>query len=221
MTSVRPPSSRRVTARTALALAALAGAPDLALARPARSHPSSFARVFEENQSRVVSVELPSGSAAGFVVGAEGEVVFGAAARPPPEVRVEGAFASRRAALLGHDAAMGLAVARLEGGLPGPVTPVRVAAPVALPADTWVVVLRPDRRGRPEPFAGVVGRGASRGATLPVEVPGAVGAPIFSTDGALLGVSLAHGARRTRMLPVAALLPFLRAVVLGGAPRAE
>ncbi len=82
------------------------------------------------------------------------------------------------------------------------------------------MVLKHNRKGLPEPFAGTVESGLRRigksdSKVLDVDVPGAPGSPIFSIQGALVGVALDRGRRRTRMVAIESVMPFLKGVVVG------
>ncbi len=191
-----------------------------ATSRPSRVSPVAFGRVFEKNRARLVVVEQAAARSTGFVVGAEGEVLFAALRAPSGALFARAANGRHALELLAHDPALGLAVGRLRGLELGAVTPVSFADRSGLAPERWVVVLKHRAQDRVEPFAGVVARGPGKGtrATAAVEVPGAPGAPVFSPEGQLVGVAMAEGARRTRVLPVEALLPFLRAAVLGSEP---
>jgi hypothetical protein len=239
VTLVVGPSSRRVIARILSerrgSLPALRALPGLGLALallgtsvhaapagpgPARASPAAFGRVFEENRARLVVVEQAAARSTGFVVGAEGEVLFAAPHAPSGALFARSARGRHALEILAHDPALGLAVGRLRALELGAVTPVSFAARSGLARERWVVVLKHRAQDRVEPFAGVVVRGPGKapGATAAVEVPGAPGAPVFSPEGELVGVAMAEGSRRTRVLPVEALLPFLRAAVIGNEP---
>ncbi len=180
-------------------------------AAPLGSGPTLFGRVYEAQRSAVVRVRartLKAPWVAGVVIGARGEILFFAPKMPTPQLEIEDSDGKRHEArLLGFDRASAVAVGRVEAGI---WTPPPVATEPLSP-ERWVVTLRHDSRGQLLPHAGVLGR-LERGLVW-ADVPGRPGAPIFTVEGQLLGVATDYGNRRTRVRPLADLLPFLKAVV--------
>ena len=195
-----------------------------ALAKPGtRVAPSAFGRVFQQNRSALVAVRREKPGARwvdGVVIGAEGEILFGVDPRRAPtghvEVRMDDGT-TRGARLLGFDRTLGVAVAQLDPGGPRRAPP-RVDPEARLDVDRWLVVLTHGKDERPTSHAGQVEAGAARG-LAPVLVPGRVGSPLMSTDGALVGVVVKAGRRRTTARALGALMPFLRRVIAPGAGR--
>lgn len=147
------------------------------------------------------------------MIGARGEILFGLASAVSSRVRVRLADGLERGAVvLGFDRGLGVGVARLDAG-PSPVPP-RVDLSARLDRDCWMVVLTHDKRGAPTSHAGQVAGAGPRGAVR-VDVPARRGSPLFSAEGALIGVSLRKGRRRTVVRPMANLMPFLERVVVG------
>lgn len=191
-------------------------------ARPtARVSPADFGRVFQANRHALVRVKGRTWSswATGFVVGARGEILFSALDGPTPELAVTTPEGRRLSAvLLGYDRNLGLGVARIQDG--PRIVPLDVAKESPAQGE-WVIALTYDAHGRPEPFAGVVAGAFVKATRKPagamvarVEVPGQPGSPVLSTRGALIGVAIDRGKRRTRVLSIDSLVPFLKAVVL-------
>jgi S1-C subfamily serine protease len=199
-----------------------------------RVAPTVFGRVFEENRASLVRVTTAgeAGSAnakawwTGFVIGARGEVVFGAPGSPSVSlvVRTHDGV-DHQGELLGFDPDLKLAVARIaaDGGA-NRIAPVRVASVLGLIERRWVVVLKYDAQGRAEPFAGLVEADAQIDRTnrskrdlllAPVAAPGAPGSPVLSSSGELVGIALLEGRRNTRAVAIETFVPFLRTVVLG------
>jgi S1-C subfamily serine protease len=141
--------------------------------------PSSFGRVFEENRAALVQVQgTPQKWSTGFVIGARGEVVFGAQTSPPENLTVRTDDGQDHpGTLLGYDKTLGLAVLRIEGmrckrsaqrAEPAELgartcsernpeySPLRVAKKPGLVEKRWVVTMKHDAKGRAAPFAGVV-----------------------------------------------------------------
>lgn len=191
--------------------------------------PTALGRVFEANRSALVRVAAHDGDAGatGFLIGARGEVVFGASKAPSTKLRVTLEDGARLdAELLGFDRALGLALARItpDPSTPRHFTPLRPAVKRPMTRTEWVLVIKHDARGRPEPFAGEVdGEPAIepkratpvRPLVAAVLAPAAAGSPVFSVEGELIGVALEDGARRTKVAAIESLVPFFRAVVLG------
>lgn len=191
--------------------------------------PTALGRVFEANRSALVRVGAHDGGtpATGFLIGARGEVVFGATKAPAPKLRVtleDGSVLD--AELLGFDRALALAIARVtpDPAAPRHFTPLRPATSRAMMRAEWVLVIKHDAHGRPEPFAGEVDAEPAiepkrvtpvRPLVAPVLAPAAAGSPVFSADGQLIGVALEDGARRTKVAAIESLVPFFKAVVLG------
>lgn len=180
--------------------------------------PSVYGEVFLNSRASMVWVTWTEGesrSSSGFVVGAEGEVVF--FAKSPPKGYLEGVlFDGQRRGLdlLGHDEATGLAVGRLRSaGRDSRPPPLPVAATSSLLPESWVVIIRAGERG-PEPFAGVVQRRTKAG-VLSVAAPGDPGGPVLSIQGEVLGVVTRGGRRSSVVVPFDGIIPFLRGVVLG------
>lgn len=199
------------------------------VASPARG-PSVYGEVFLRSRASIVRVAWTSPearSSTGFVVGAEGEVVFAATERPKGEFTAERPDGRRQPLeLLGYDEASRLAVGRLRAqtGLEG-LPPLEIATVSILAPENWVVVIRA-REGGAEPFAGVVEKGPKipPGASAPpphraraarIAAPGDLGSPVLSTSGAVLGVVIEAGRRRCMVVPIDGFIPFLRGVVLG------
>ncbi len=156
--------------------------------------------------------------ATGFVVGARNEIVFGATESPTPELEVITLDGSRHAAdLLGYDRDLAIAVARVRDAR---LVPLRVASSPGLAHGDWVIAMTHDDRGRAQPLAGVV-EGSLERVSKPkdalvarVDVPGRPGSPVLSTRGDLIGMALDTGKRRTRVVAIETVVPFLRMVVL-------
>jgi S1-C subfamily serine protease len=216
----------------ALAALALAEAPARAgEPRPRAVSPEVFGDVFRATRSALVRISTgdpvhPYGT--GFLIGARGEVVFGAKKAPAVGSWIEVATAdgrSRSATVLGFDEAVKLAVARIAGddGSPMATEPLRVARTPGLADSVWVVVLVYEDKGFPAPYAGLVDgppevkklKGQPR-LLARVDAPGAIGSPVLSIDGTLIGVVVDEGKRRSRAIAIESLTPFLKAVVLGG-----
>lgn len=222
-----------------LALIIVLASPD-AVARPKGSGraegavaPAAFGRIFEANRRALVRVlGRPSPERerweTGFVIGAEGEFVFGAEAAPSARLRVRTEDGREHGAeLLGYERAFALAVGRLDAGRKSgsEIAPLHVAAIGELRSEQWVVILKHDSSGRPEPFAGVVDGDASPDASrrspfairvARVSVPSSPGSPVLSLEGDLVGVAIEGAERRTRVVTIGSLAPFLKAVVLRG-----
>ena len=188
-----------------------------------RVSPASFGKVFRANRRALVRVRgLPDGRwATGFLVGARGEVLFSAPEVTAPALEVLTHDGRRHAAeLLGRDAGLALAVARVREVSEAGFVPLRVAEAEGLERDRWVVILSHDAEGKPQPHAGVVAQ-AGNDRRLPgvpvalVDVPGQPGSPVLSPEGTLLGISRDGGRRRTQVVAFSAVLPFAKAVVLG------
>lgn len=188
---------------------------------PKRVSPAEFGRVFRANRHALVRVKGRTWSrwSTGFVVGARGEILFSALDGPTPELAVRTPDGTELSAvLLGYDRDLALGVARIRGG--PRIAPLDVAdRPVS--RGEWVIAMTHDAKGLPEPFAGVVSGSFSSSKARPkgvlvagVDVPGQPGAPVLSTRGMLVGVAIDRGKRRTRMISVDSLVPFLKAVVL-------
>lgn len=189
-----------------------------AMAKPgARVAPSEFGRVFQRNRSVLVAVRSEKPGSAwvdGVVIGAEGEILFGLDPRRGPTGRLEVRLDDGRrqaATLLGFDRGLGVAVARMAPGAPRRAPPA-VDLAATLRRDRWLVVLTHDKRGVPTSHAGQV-EGRAKGGRVSVFVPGRVGSPLLTTDGALVGLVVRAGRRKTAARPLSALLPFLRRVV--------
>jgi S1-C subfamily serine protease len=208
----------RVSALAAAALFLL-GAPAWA-DRPQRVSPAEFGRVFRENRQALVQVKGATWKAyaTGFVIGAKNEIVFGAAEAPTPVLEVLLVDGTKMAAdLLGYDRDLGIGVARARDAR---LVPLRVSAKPGLARGDWVIAMTHDDRGRAQPFAGTV-EGDLTKVSKPkdalvarVDVPGRPGSPVLSTRGELIGVALDPGKRRTRVMAIETVVPFLRMVVL-------
>jgi S1-C subfamily serine protease len=164
--------------------------------------------------------------ATGFLIGAKGELVFGARHAPAPEIKVHTSDGKERVAkILGFDEAVKLAVAQLVDPGPADGSPLVATHRPGLSANHWVVVVMHDDKGEPAPFAGVID-GPARIEHLPptdaprvvasIDAPGSPGSPVLSLSGELVGIVIADGKRRTRAVAIESVVPFLRAVVLGG-----
>ena len=207
------------------AFVALASAADTARAAPAVS-PAVFGKVFRARRGTLVRVFTGARRpATGFLIGAEGEVVFGAR-RPPAAgaIVIETADGQRLdARLLGHDRRLGLGLARMAPTSARPPPPLLAAADPRLWPDRWVVVLAHDASGSAQPFAGVIEAAPAtryarkkrhRGLTVaPLGAPGDVGSPVLSIRGELVGVVVDGGRRRCRVAPLDVVRPFLEASV--------
>jgi S1-C subfamily serine protease len=182
--------------------------------------------VFEQNGAALVRVEHGKQKtrwSTGFVIGARGEVVFGIDKIPKPDLLVELANGKTLTAeLLGYDLGLSLAVARVKE--PHSWTPLKVTERGSLQRRSWVIAMTHDARGRAQPYAGVVEGERVRDAkrktpvavwVVPVEAPGTLGSPVLSVDGELLGVVIEAGDRKTRVVPIEVIVPFVKAVVLG------
>ena len=219
---------RQSAAITAFTIAFLLS-PHFALGKPPNVGPQSFGRVFEANRSSLVRVESgrekPRWST-GFVIGAEGEIVFGIDKIPKQELSIEidGAKA-QKGELLGYDLGLSLAIGRMSApSEKKSFAALRVASKPGLDARTWVIALTHDARGRPQPYAGIVDGSLERDVhrktpigvfVAPVSVPGTLGSPILSVAGELVGVVIESGDRKTRVVPIDIVAPFVKAVVLG------
>lgn len=166
--------------------------------------------------------------ATGFFIGARGEFVYGAGSAPPELLEVITADGKQRAAApIGFDPALGLAVGRLLGAERDVLTePLRVAERAPLALEQWVVTVRHDKGGEPEPFAGVVEESArarsigqkphrSKVLVAKIAAPSSRGSPVLSVRGELVAIAIEAGARKSRVVPIEALLPFLRTAILG------
>ncbi len=154
----------------------------------------------------------------GFVIGADGEFVFGLERAPTAALTVrtdEGIEHAGR--LLGFDRTIGLGVGIVDHL---DRLPLRAQRDDPLHPETWVVILGHDKKGRAEPHAGVVASAPQRGKdgrrAAWIDVPGAPGHPVLAADGALVGIAIARGRRRVRVMPIREVMPFLSRVVLGG-----
>lgn len=180
--------------------------------------PSSFGRVFARHRSALVRVKARTTWSTGFLIGANGEFVFGLDEAPKRALRVRTEDGEEHEArLLGFDRTLSLAVGIVDGLGRAPIP---AGPPSELRPETWVVILGHDPKGLPSPHAGVVAKGPERQASghvaSVVDVPGAPGCPVLSADGALVGIAVARGRRRTRVVPLDYVAPFLERVVLGG-----
>lgn len=184
-----------------------------ALARPAS--PYRYRRVFERYRSsllQVRDVSQPTRWRTGFLIGAQGEMVFGSRKRPEAELKWRGPDGVERPArLLAYDPGLRLAVAR--GPLRPGVVPLRPSKKPQLRRERWVVTIRHNKEGTAVPHAGAVA-GRHRQGRL-VDVPGQIGAPVLDLEGGLLGVVRGGGRRRAVVVPVGRVVPFLKKAVLG------
>jgi hypothetical protein len=189
-----------------------------------RVGPEIFGRVFraaKRSMLRVRTNDAKRPFATGFFIGARGELLFGSRGDPGANIAVITREGERRATLLAFDSNLGLAVARLDGE--GVSTePLHVLENGALAIEQWVVTVRHDKRGAPEPFAGVVDTsarqkklGKATAQVAHVAAPGARGSPVLTLDGALIGVVIEEGERRSGVVLVGSIVPFLRSAVLG------
>jgi S1-C subfamily serine protease len=189
--------------------------------------PEVFGDVFRQARPSLLRVDTGDKThpyATGFLIGAKGELVFGARHTPAAEFLVRAADGKDHAAkLLGFDEAVKLAVAQIvDAGHTEPLVPAHRAR---LSANRWVVVVMHDDKGEPAPFAGLVD-GPPRIEHLPptdaprvvaaIDAPGSPGSPVLSIEGELVGIVIADGKRRTRAVAIESVVPFLRQVVLGG-----
>lgn len=168
--------------------------------RPPHVSPSDFGRAFLASREALVRVQgrpdspaptRPSGTAAtlakrrelwatGFIVGARGEVVFGAPETPPRALLIRTADGiDHEGVLLGYAGELRIAVAQMADGDRRPIVPLRVARRPGLRDKAWVVVIKHDEQGRPQPFAGQVegdpelSRGSDSGQSGPGRSAGA------------------------------------------------
>jgi S1-C subfamily serine protease len=158
---------------------------------------------------------------AGFVLGAEGELVVGGAPRDARRLRVRlGDGVELAAEVVGRDPRTGLVVAR-TAARPAPVA---AAANDAIGLDDWLVVVDLGDDGTLRPALGQVtatsrGRPDRRGLlTVRVGLASPPGAAVFTARGELVGISLgeAGGAPRgTEVVLLATLIPFLSTTILG------
>lgn len=162
----------------------------------------------------------------GFLIGAEGEIVFGIDKIPRRDLTIELDGQTVKGELLGYDLGLSLAIGRLAEK-PRAVA-LQVATAPGLEERTWVIAMTHDARGRAQPFAGIVDGALERDAkrktpikvlVAPVSVPGTLGTPILSVNGELVGVVIEGGDRKTRVVPIDIVAPFLKAVVLGRSGR--
>lgn len=159
----------------------------------------------------------------GFVIGAEGEIVFGIDKIPNGTVKVIADDNSELAAeVLGYDLGLSLAVARITTKRNH--LALTVSERPGLFERSWVVSLTHDARGRAQPYAGVVDTALEQDTkrktpikvlVAQVSVPGELGAPVLSTTGELVGVVIEKGDRKTRVVPFDIVAPFVKAVVVG------
>lgn len=200
-------------------------------ARAAPVGPEIFGEVFRKSKHAMLRVRTNDARrpfATGFFIGAHGEFVFGSIDPPQQNLEVITGEGEARATLIGFDATIGLGVGRIEnaGGPSGSTVPLRVASAAPLALEQWVVVLRHNGAGEPEPFAGLVEQSAKKTKLGPKDVrrevplarvaaPGVPGSPVMSLRGELIAVAIDRGERKTRVVPIDALIPFLRAAVLG------
>ena len=174
-------------------------------------------RIFERHRPSLVqvrSVSRPTAWRTGFLVGSQGELVFGARERPERELRWRGADGREHPArLLSYDPGLRLAVARgpiLAGSMP--LMPAK--KPYLRPQDR-VVTIRYGAKGKQVPHAGVVARRQKKWGWT-VRMRGQLGAPVFDAKGGLVGV-VRTGSRRTAVvMPIRRLMPFFKKAVLGG-----
>lgn len=209
---------------------AFLSSPHTAQSKPPAVAPLSFGRVFEANRSSLLRVdsgrEKPRWST-GFVIGAEGEIVFGIDKIPERELSIElDGGPPQKGELLGYDLGLSLAVGRFRA-IPADqksYVALRVARRPGLDVKSWVIALTHDARGRAQPYAGIVDGALERDAkrktpiavlVAPVSVPGTLGSPILSVGGELVGVVISGGDRKTRVVPIDIVAPFVKAVVLG------
>ncbi len=220
----------RTFTRTAALLVALVtaaptwAAPPAPAARPGVRGvgPDQFGRVFQRARRSIVQVRTIAAAARfdiGTFIGARGELVVAARTQPPAVVSVTlpGGGAAL-ADVLAYTPGAQLAVARLRDAH---AEPLDAADPPDVALEQWLVSVRLDARGEPEPFAGVV-EGTSRPwrrdralELIDVGTPAEPGSPILTTDGRLIAIAVERGARRTQAVLLVSLLPFLRQAVLG------
>lgn len=142
-------------------------------------------------------------------MGAQGELVFAAKKSPGPTILVEfDNGAQREGVLLGYDRRLGLAVGRVLTKRPHAV--LQVAPSPRLSAEQWLLVIAQRKSGKAVPHAGVVQK---QGQVWGLEAPGTPGAPIFSSDGQVVGIARDRHRRRTRVWTNDDWVPFVREVV--------
>jgi len=184
--------------------------------------PEQFGRVFRRAKPAIVQVRTSSSARTfeiGTFIGAEGELVFGARAKPEGTVWIRIGGKDRTARVLAYLEAASLAVARMEGG--HGEQPLNLADPPDVGLDEWVIAVRFDAGGKLEPFAGTVD-GTERPHTkdrslsvVELGTPAQIGSPILTASGGLVAFAIQRGDRKTRAVLLSSLVPFLRQVVLG------
>ena len=179
-----------------------------------------FGEVFRANRTSIVRVETGGKArrfSTGFVIGAKGEVVFGARRAPEGPVVVHTHDGrTHPARVLAHNRGLRLGLARMTE-FDGDYPPLRPGTTAELRAPGWVVSVAFLDKKSAEPYAGTVDsaltqRRKSRPSTMRLHAPGDLGSPVLGLDGALVGVIYERGRRRTRLVPVQALVSFLGTV---------
>lgn len=184
--------------------------------------PDQFGRVFQRARRSIVQVRTSSAARRfdiGTYIGARGELVFGARTSPPAVVTVTLPGGGEALAdVLAYAPTAQLAVARVRDAL---AEPLDAASPPDVALEQWLVAVRLDGQGEPEPFAGVV-EGTARSwprdralELIDVGTPAEHGSPILTTDGRLIAIAVERGARRTKAVLLVSLMPFLERAVLG------
>lgn len=183
--------------------------------------PAVFGQVFRAHRGALVQVRTASTTArftTGFVIGARGEVLYGATKAPNgPVLELIGPQGQTWFAdLLGYDRTLKIALAKVRGAPRGLFVPMQLAGRIDLRADLWVVVLGHDESGVAEPFAGVVERVSSKGGlrSMRLMASGQAGNPVMSTEGELVGVVYEGGRRRVSAWAIDGIVPFLKRVVV-------
>ncbi len=177
----------------------------------AASSPLGLGRVFEANRSALVRVRSGKNPRwrQGFLLGAQGELVFAAKKSPGPTLLVEfDNGAQREGVLLGYDRRLGLAVGRVVTQKPNAV--LKVATRPRFSAEQWLLVVAQRKNGKAVPHAGVVQK---RGEAWGLEAPGTPGAPVFSSAGEVVAIARDRHRRRTRIWTNDDWVPFVREVV--------
>ena len=171
--------------------------------------PIGFGRIFEQNHSAVVGFRTSKGWEAGFVVGAQGEFLVGTGQQHPgTNFLVQWNGQQHTARCLAYNADFGIAFARLEKSRR--TVPLSPSSAKGIKRERWALVLAVNKKGKPEPFAGVFTMGptpARKWAQL--MATGRRGSAVLDTHGRLLGVALDNGRRATRVLPIESLTTFM------------
>lgn len=113
---------------------------------------------------------------------------------------------SARARTLGHHERWPVALVRVSGCETRPLRPAKRAS---FAPERWALVLSVSASGEPEPFAGVFLEPPQENPWARLMAASRRGAAVLDGDGRLLGVAIDDARRRTRVVPISALMPFL------------